>query len=87
MKYKNREVDALLDRNIEPTESNIHQLRKLILEDCPAVPLFLLSTTVTYDKRLKATEQRAIFPRFLGEIPYWYFEEALLEEKMRTIAS
>jgi len=87
MKYKNREVDALLDRTIEPTEGDIPKLRELILEDCPALPLFFLSITITYDKRLKATEQRAISARFLGGIPYWYFEEALLEEEMRAIAS
>jgi len=81
MKYKSSEVDALLDKHVEPNESDIKQLRKLILDDSPAVPLFFLSIPVTYDKRLKATEQKAILSRFLGEIPYWYFENVSLAER------
>jgi ABC-type transport system substrate-binding protein len=86
--YSNPKVDELIRQcvNSEPAPALLRQLRRLIQQDMPDIPLFYDELSVTYVKQLQALENRIILLAGLNEIHTWYLsvnEET--EEKERAL--
>lgn len=75
--YSNPEVDRLIQRfrQSAPTNAELLELRGLIQQDVPDIPLFYYEIPITYFRTLRALENHVIFLSGLNDIHNWYLEE------------
>jgi peptide/nickel transport system substrate-binding protein len=81
--YSNAEVDALIQACLDDsaTSDRLRQLRRLIQQDLPDIPLFYDETPVTYVKQLGALENRLVLLSSLSEIHTWYLDADEVAER------
>jgi ABC-type transport system substrate-binding protein/DNA-binding PadR family transcriptional regulator len=77
--YKNSNVDNLINRigKGEKKERLYSELRSLVEEESPTIPLFGLVEVLTYVRNLRATGAKPILSN-LDSITCWYFEKDII---------
>jgi peptide/nickel transport system substrate-binding protein len=77
--YSNPRVDTLIKqlRQSPATPAQFLELRRLIQNDFPDVPLFYYQMPLTYIKTLRALENRMVALSCFNEIHTWYLDEEM----------